>query len=204
MTHTGLRLKGFSGSIGLTEAGHQCILHPDCQAVEESDFDSHDHVLRYVLRGVGTLLAHPGSTTILRTSSPCHEPPPPSPPPPPTPPPPALPGVVVVGLSQATSTTAEKREDAPWIVLLIVAAIAMPVLFFVLVRRRERREAVPRKASAPEYARVGANQRRVAARGLEIVGRAAVPIDPRSIAYAGRGGYRSGRGTVDAMRRLVP
>ena len=142
MTYTGLRLKGFSGSIGMTEAGHQCIIHPDCKAVEESDFDNHDHVLRYVLRGEGTLKAHAGSTTIVRTANPCNDPPPA--------PPPSLP-VVAVGLSQATDTPEEKRDDAPWIVLLIVAAIAMPVLFFVLVRRREHHQ----QQAAPSRARTG-------------------------------------------------
>ena len=205
MTHTGLRLKGFSGDIGMSEAGHQCILHPDCKAVEESDFDNHDHVLRYVLRGEGTLLAHPGSTTLVRTANPCDEPPPS---PPPTPPPsPALP-VVVVGLSQATDTPEEKRDDAPWIVLLIVAAIAVPVLFFVLVRRREhsqqQQEPVPPQASAPGYARVNVNeQRRPAARGL-VIPSAIVAIDPRRIAYTDRRSYRTTRANADVMHRLVP
>ena len=195
MTHTGLRLKGFSGSIGMTEAGHQCIVHPDCVAVEESDFDNHDHVLRYVLRGEGTLLAHPGSITIVRTANPCNDPPPA--------PPPSLP-VVVVGLSQATDTPEEKRDDAPWIVLLIVAAIAMPVLFFVLVRRREHHEQpVPRQASAPGYARVNGNERRPAARPQAIPS-ATVSIDPRRLAYVDRRRYIVTRSNADVMHRLVP
>jgi len=196
MTYTGLRLKGFSGSIGMSEAGHQCILHPDCKAVEESDFDNHDHVLRYVLRGEGTLLAHPGSITIVRTANPCNDPPPA--------PPPSLP-VVAVGLSQATDTPEEKRDDAPWIVLLIIAAIALPVLFFVLVRRREHhhQQPAPRQPSAPGYARVNANDQRPAARGYAIPS-ATVAIDPRRLAYVERRSYRTTRANADVMHRLVP
>ena len=201
MTYTGLRLKGFSGSIGMTEAGHQCIIHPDCKAVEESDFDNHDHVLRYVLRGEGTLKAHAGSITIVRTANPCNDPPPA--------PPPSLP-VVAVGLSQATDTPEEKRDDAPWIVLLIVAAIAMPVLFFVLVRRREHHQQQQQPTPPPTprnrpsgYARVNANDQRLVARGYALPS-ATVTVDPRRIVYVGRRDYRTTRANADVMHRLVP
>ena len=166
MTYTGLRLKGFSGSIGMTEAGHQCIIHPDCKAVEESDFDNHDHVLRYVLRGEGTLKAHAGSTTIVRTQ-PVQRPPPA--------PPPSLP-VVAVGLSQATDTPEEKRDDAPWIVLLIVAAIAMPVLSLCSCGAGAPPAATRRPATSAPRARVNAM---TSARARLRDSSATVAIDPR-------------------------
>lgn len=98
--YTGPRIRGFSGTIGITEAGHQCLMDPTCYAVTESPFPGQTTgTMRYVLRAQGgQLIPSTGSRTIVRTANQCLPPPstpphhPPSPPPPsPRPPPPPSP-----------------------------------------------------------------------------------------------------------------
>ena len=101
-TYTGARIGGFSGTYGITEAGHACLISPNCYAVTESAFPGQTGTLRYVLRQAGgVLVASPGSLTIVRSATNLCLPPPATPPPPPpggpppfprSPPPPSPPG----------------------------------------------------------------------------------------------------------------
>ena len=80
-TYTGVRMEGFSSSIGITEAGHRCLELPECAAVVESKFSNpaHAHVMRYVMRKAGgRLVSLPGTTTIMRSDNHCLPPSPPS------------------------------------------------------------------------------------------------------------------------------
>ncbi len=45
-THDGPALRGFSSDVGFSEAGHRCVMDPQCAAVVQSEFGRHTHVLR--------------------------------------------------------------------------------------------------------------------------------------------------------------
>ena len=119
-THDGPALRGFSSDVGFTEAGHRCVMDPQCAAVVQSEFGRHDHVLRYVMHGAGSTAAKEGAVTILRTANKCTPPsPPPSPPPPQQPPaappspPPPVSALCVAGYWPLFATQAEAEAVAP-------------------------------------------------------------------------------------------
>ena len=97
-SYTGARIRGFSSTIGITEAGHGCLIDPECYAVTQASFPGSDERKRYILRkSGGSFSSAPGVNTIARSetnkclpppSAPPHSPlhPPPSQPPPNAPP----------------------------------------------------------------------------------------------------------------------
>ena len=154
-TYTGQRIEGFSGSVGITEAGHRCLQLPDCGAVVESPFTNpaHAHVMRYVLRKAGgTLVSMPGTNTITRSASHCNppeppsppspSPPPPQPPPPPPPPPPLPPPPPPPPPSSPPPSPTFVMQTRPAYIVRFVATVSTPLASFDVPAYVERTRAL--------------------------------------------------------------
>ena len=92
-SYTGSRIRGFSGSMDITEAGLECLQEPECAAVVMSPLPMRSDLHRFTLRRAGgaTLTDVPRTVTIFKDPQGLCKPPPPAPPSPPPPSPPSPP-----------------------------------------------------------------------------------------------------------------
>mgnify|MGYP002834099439 CR=1 FL=1 len=94
-SYTGDRIRGFSGTMDITEAGLECLQEPECAAVVRSPLPVRNDLHRFTLRKAGgaTLADVPRTVTMFKDPQGLCKPPPPSPahPPSPSPPPPPSP-----------------------------------------------------------------------------------------------------------------